>query len=500
MGCLIDGGEVRALVPPATRQYGEARTVIELSGAVHAPKDKRWDELHGIFAVDEARGATLCLTRQALYELQGTTWTKVADIGDEFPNDVSGDVAFGTSNGAGGVWDPVQQQVVFWCHDGDTDVARFFAVREQRLVELPRAGLPDEMWESFGSLGFAVCAHEQHGVVVLVAGTLYARTPDGFAALPTCPGAPPACKVARMAHDPVRRLLVVGPHTTDDGEQPQWYVLDEQQQQWRTLGDGRVELPFQSNTSFADHLGVAHAVDIYLRTWARRDQRWVVVVNEQVADELRATWAAARDDATRVQCVLTAFDGALHVVMDDGRVAAFDGRQWVERVAGNPKMELRFPQAAFDGARIVVWGSEKKTGGLKNEAWFFNGTSWTKGKKQPEVPAGRMARLAMHNGQLMRLTDTSLSVLEGELFRVVSTWTTPLSERRYDALVSAGAALQFIQWTNDAVYALPIAGEPQKLEGVALDRSTTWFVWQEEGAWRVCDQKDADGVLVVDDA
>jgi hypothetical protein len=206
-----------------------------------------------------------------------------------------------------------------------------------------------------------------------------------------------------------------------------------------------------------------------------------------------------RDDATRVQCVLTAFDDALHVITDDGRVAAFDGRQWVERVAGNPKMEFRFPQAAFDGTRIVVWGSNKKTGGLKNEAWFFDGTSWTKGKKQPEVPAGRMARLAMHNGQLMRLTDTSLSMLEGDAFRVVSTWKTPLSDRRYDALVSAGAALQFIQWTDDAVWALPLSGEPQKIDGVVLDRTKTWFVWQEQGAWRVCDEKEADDVLVVDE-
>jgi hypothetical protein len=291
VGCVIDGDDVRAVAPAGTKLFGEARTVIETTGAVQANADNPWDELKGLFAVDEARGVTVCLTRHALHELHDTTWTKVADVVVDLPNDVSGEVAHGSANGAGGVWDPVHQQVVFWFHDREAKGARFFALDGQRLVELARAGLPEKMWQRFGDSGFAVCGHEQHGVVVLVAGALYGRTRDGFAALPTCPGAPPACKVARMAHDPVRRLLVVGPHTTEDGEQQQWYVLDEAQQLWRTLGHGSVELPFQSVTAFAAHHGVAYAVDIYLRTWARRENRWVEVVSEAVADELRGAWS-----------------------------------------------------------------------------------------------------------------------------------------------------------------------------------------------------------------
>jgi hypothetical protein len=497
VGCIVDGSEVRALAPAGHTLYGDPRTCIALSGEVTEQEGTTWPKLKGIFAVDEASGVTLCLTRHALFELRDTTWTRAFDIdASTLPAKVNGDSMYGGGNGTGAVWDPVHQQVVFWFHDHEGHVARFFAATGRGLVELPREGLPTTMWERFGETGFAVCAHATHGVVVLVAGTLYARTADGFGALPRADGAPPTCKHARMVHDPVRGLLLVGPYTTNFGEQNAWHVFDEAQGQWRMIGISVVPLPFNAVTTFLEHDGATYAVDVGLHTWVRRAERWVEIVDTKTSRALRERWAAT-DSTTRAQCVMVAF-GSIHAVMDDGRVAMFDGTQWVERTPSNEKMELHFPAACFDGHRIVLWGSGKKSGKCKNEAWFFDGSTWKKSKKQPEVPECSDVLLAVHHGQVMRLTDTSLSVLEGDLFRVLSTWTTPLVQRKQDALVSAGDALQLLQWSDGIVWSVPLDGVPVKTDTIDLERARSWWVWREHGDWRVCDEKDAGAVYVVD--
>jgi hypothetical protein len=296
---------------------------------------------------------------------------------------------------------------------------RFVTFDGRRLSALATDGLP-RLWRRFGDGGFAIGEHPEHGVVVDAgAAGLFGLGDAGFVALPTS-GEGPRGKAVQLAYDVERATLWAGPSLLRGAPQQVFRRLTNDA--WSTMGAATKKSVLSGLSSgfigCCAGGGEAHAVSLYLRTARFRDDTgWEEIVDEAAGD-------AARNDQ-RAQAVVRAFGQKPHAIMADGSVLVLEGTTW--RTLAGPSTvakDLFFPLAAFDEKQnaIVVWGSNKKSGGRKNDTFVFDGTTWKKPKKKSGAPvdAGDAFDLCFDKarGQVVRVGVTELACFDGE------TWTS----------------------------------------------------------------------------
>ncbi|MBA3539257.1 MAG: hypothetical protein H0T79_06485 [Deltaproteobacteria bacterium] len=132
-----------------------------------------------------------------------------------------------------------------------------------------------------------------------------------------------------------------------------------------------------------------HASGLSLKTLAWDPvASWREVVSEKAG--------AKACGESRAQAFVTAWEGVLHAVMDDGGLMSLEPRstprlaKWKLRTgASSTWKQVRFPLVAFDAKRgvLVAWGSQKKSGGRKNETFVYDRGVWSKATKAKTKPA-----------------------------------------------------------------------------------------------------------------
>lgn len=416
---VVIGPSLTVLVPDGEeheRMEQEAGATI-LGGEVPRPSDEAtWNDLPGVFAVDPKRRVTVAFTEHGIFELDGTTWRRVADS-PELPADIDGDRQFNT--GAGAVWDAPREELVFWFDDSEHDSLAFVAWNGTQATKVSSKGLP-KLGE-WGDDGFAIGDHPKHGVVIYIDGKrgLFARGDKGWTSVAKFGAdAPPRGKGGQLCYDPSRDVLIHGPFKTEAGAQNVLYELHGAQ--WKRIGAtttksvlGDLSSGFQT---FAWDRGTMHAVGLYLKTvaWDARTS-WQWKVDDRAGDAQRGQG--------RVQAVVTAWDGAMHALLDHGGTLVFDGKQWKPGAQGDTGWkDLFFPLAAFDPTRnvIVAWGNSKKKAGRKNDTYLFDGKAWTKcktaGKSKPTDEDGVLYDLYWDAGKQMvaRLGHKELAHFDGK--------------------------------------------------------------------------------------
>lgn len=378
---VVIGPSLAVVLPEAAvedheRMRQQARLIVVGGDCPVPAEDANWNDLVGVLAVDPKRRVTVSFTQRGIFELEGTAWRRVADS-PELPDDIDGDRQFST--GAGAVWDAKRSELVWWFHDDDNDSLVFVAWDGARATEIPSEGLPKLC--GWGDAGFAIGDHPAHGVVIYIDGKrgLFARGDRGWTSVATFGAdAPPRGKGGQLCYDAARDVLVHGPFTTDAGTQNVFYELHGTT--WKRLGAtttksvlGDLSSGFQT---FARDRGTMHAVGLYLKTvaWDPANS-WQWKVDSRAGDAQRGNG--------RVQAVVTAWDGAMHALLDHGGTLVFDGTAWQPGATGDTGWkDLFFPLAAFDPVRgvIVAWGNSKKSRGRKNDTYLFDGKTWTKSK------------------------------------------------------------------------------------------------------------------------
>lgn len=348
--------------------------------------DNAWDDLHGIIGYDARRRVTVCVSQRGIFELSGARWARVAEA-PKLPTDAGGDRGY--KGGAGAVWNAKTEELVVWIVDADDGAVVFGAWNGSAWRSIATKGLPEELWSRWGKAGFAVGDHPEHGVVVYAgpAHGLFGLGAKGFVAVPntTAGDAPPRSLGGQLAWDAAREVLVHGPCVTKDGDQNALWELHPSG--WTRIGASKKPSLLDSLSSgwlgYARHRGAMHAVGLYANVIAWDDAtNWRAVVDSKAGD-------MAREDG-RVQAVVTAWDGVLHAVMDDGGVLALGERGWVRKAAASSVWkDTKWPLLGFDRVRgvIVGWGSSKAKSGRKNDTYTFDGTAWTKVKTAKSKPA-----------------------------------------------------------------------------------------------------------------
>lgn len=366
------------------RRMGDKGKTIVVGGQCPVPtEDANWNDLPGVLAIDPERRVTVSFTQHGIFELDGATWKRVADS-PELPDDIDGDRQFST--GAGAVWDATRHELLFWFHDDANDGLVFVAWNGTEATKVPSEGLPELL--GWGDAGFAIGDHPKHGVVIYIDGKrgLFARGDAGWTSVAQFGAdAPPRGKGGQLCYDAARDVLIHGPFKTDGGAQNVFYELHGTT--WKRIGAttqksvlGDLSSGFQA---FARDRGVMHAIGLYLKTVAwDPSTSWQWRVDDRAGDDQRKNG--------RVQAVVTAWDGAMHALLDHGGTLVFDGTAWKPGATGDTGWkDLFFPLAAFDPTRgvIVAWGNSKKSRGRKNDTYLFDGKAWTKcktaGKTKP---------------------------------------------------------------------------------------------------------------------
>lgn len=356
---------------------------IVVKGEVPMPSDdETWQDLHGVLAVDPKRRVTVSFTEHGIFELDGAAWRRVADS-PKLPADIDGNREF---SGAGAVWDAKREDLLFWFHDNERDAVVFVAWDGTEATKVPSKGLP-KLFE-WGDGGFAIGDHGKHGVVVYVDGKrgLFARGDAGWTSVAKFGAdAPPRGKGGQLCYDAARNVLVHGPFVTGESAQNVFYELH--RDTWKRIGATTTQSALADLSSgwlgYARDRGVMHAVGLYLKTIAwNAATSWQWKVDDKAGDKQLGD--------RRVQCVLTAWGGAMHALLDTGETLVFDGNKWKAGAKGATGWKkLFFPLAAFDPTRdvIVAWGNSKSSGGRIDETYLFDGKAWTKAKAGKTKPA-----------------------------------------------------------------------------------------------------------------
>jgi hypothetical protein len=425
VGVVVGAPDGEVIGEEGTAGYGDqpARRVITGGDHPRRAATSGWDNLVGIFAVDEARGVTVCLTADAVHELDGATWRRCADAAG-LPAQAEGQTSYGFSAGFGGAWDPAGGRVLFWMHDGDADVPRFFAWKDGALAPLAAAGLPEDAWGVFGDKGYAVGPHPRQGLVVWVGPEQgwFVLDGDGFVALPAPVGeAPPRVRAGQIGCHEARGLLVLGPTNLKQAPQRVFHVGDPATGRWRRMGASAQKCVLADLSSgpllFGLSEGAMVATSLYLKTARHGDaEGWQVIVDEKAGDAAR--------EGQRAVAACTAWGGRLHALMSDGGLLRLEEGAWRRAAAPDEAFTAAaHPLLAFDEARglLVCWGPDKKTGGRKDETWVHDGTAWTKVKKGKAKVAKAERFDLLHApalGGVIRLGGVELAVFDGK------DWTT----------------------------------------------------------------------------
>ncbi len=402
-------------------------------------------DLAGAFGFDRARGVGVCLTPHGVWTLDTAgTWAKAADA-EGVPSEWKDDV--------GAVWNPIRQALFFWLFESDDYTHVFLEWDGTRLRRLPSEGLPhdDEGRLREFHIGLlnpsaAFVGHPRHGVLLHDGPRQFAFDGERWHELPPSEDPPPRMQEGRLAYDPLRDAIVLGPgyHEGDSGGRDAQRVFFEQRDgRWSRSGVVASDSPVAQASKHIYFTCGGESFCASLRelwTWAYRGGEWIETFSEKQGDALMGReW---------IGNIVDMGDHAL-AISRAGRVYRFDGASWTKTKEAVPDFGERtdFALARRDGSdELIIWGGEVKNR-KSNDTFFRANGKWHKNKKASPRPADFAHGKDDIYVDFEALWDTSLqrfvrfgfdevATLEGELWQahVPPHYTKLVGSRRYEHL------------------------------------------------------------------
>jgi hypothetical protein len=405
---------------PAPLLYPQS-VLVTASGAQALPKSTgelpeiRWSlghEMMGLFAFDPLRAVAVCLSHVGLFEIDAAGgWKRRAEASKLVPADLRKHLG-------GAAWDALGRRTIFWAFDDERYV--FLSWDGAALTSVPDKGL--ETTFEYREPGAVVGSHADFGIL-LHAGPdeLYALGAKTWSRLPTR-DAPPRMELSKLAHDPTRQLVIVGPgRELDSGHldaQALFYV--QRNGSWTRQGIVRRKSPVQNFHGF--HVqGVWYAVPRSGLQTFRFDP----------AGGFREL--PGSEGTCAHQLLFAAGERGLFAVGASGAVYELLDEHWKrihedDKVFGSERLGFSLavePAHDRQEERLVVWGGEIKNRPSNDTLFFENGT-WRLAKPSP-APGEKRARLGYSRSfdilwdsgleRMVRLGGEEAATLEGEIWK-----------------------------------------------------------------------------------
>lgn len=345
-----------------------------------------FNDVRGAFGYDRSRGVGVCVTHQGVWELDADdAWRKRATLTEK-------DVAQEWKDDCGSVWDPVRQKLVFWIYESDEYTHVFYEWDGETFTALPLTGLPleknglREFHIGLFNPSANIAGHAEHGVV-LVDGSHFWRFDGTRWSSLDAESPPPRLQKGRLAYDPKRDALVLGPgyHEGDGGGRDMQQLFYELRDGvWSSIGVKMEDSPVED--LYGKHLyftcrEAPYVVTIRgLQTYGWRDGAWTEVVEEKKGDSIVGK--------ARVGGVIGMGDHAL-AVLTNGTICRFDGMKWTKTEESIPGFKERTDftlTRVGDTQRLVLWGGAVKN--RKSNDTFFRDDerTWRKHRKASPRP------------------------------------------------------------------------------------------------------------------
>jgi predicted DNA-binding WGR domain protein len=344
-------------------------------------------ELGGAFGFDRERNLGVCLTPHGVWTLDvDAKWSKVAELAEGLvPAEWKDDV--------GAVWNPIRKTLFFWIFESDDYTHMFFEWDGATLRRIPHDGLPldeearlREFHIGLFNPSASFVGHPRHGVLLHDGARQFSYNGERWRELPASEDAPPRMQEGRLAYDPKRDAVVLGPgyHEGDSGgREAQRVFFDCVAGRWAKQGVTASDSPIAraSKHIYFTCGGESFAASPReLWTWAWRDEQWIETFSEERGDEL-----VGRD---RVASILDMGDHAL-AIGHSGKLYRFDGASWTKTNESVPEFSDRSEFLAVRQAErddLIVWGGEVKNR-KSNDSFFRTDGKWRKNKKASPRPA-----------------------------------------------------------------------------------------------------------------
>jgi predicted DNA-binding WGR domain protein len=343
-------------------------------------------DLAGAFGFDRVRGLGVCLTPHGVWTLDAAgSWSRAADAAELVPSEWKEDV--------GAVWNPIRETLFFWLYESDDYTHVFLEWDGTQLRRLPSVGLPHdeegrlrEFHIGLFNPSASFVGHARHGVLLCDGPREFAFDGERWHELPPSQDPPPRMQEGRLAYDPVRDAIVLGPgyHEGDSGGRDAQRVFFEQHAgRWSRSGVAASDSP---TAKASKHLYFTCGGESFcaspreLWTWAYRDGEWIETFSEAQGDAL-----VARD---WIGNIVDMGDHALAVART-GRLYRCDGASWTKTKESVPEFGERtdFVLARRDsGDELIIWGGEVKNR-KSNDTFFLEHGKWHKNKKASPRPA-----------------------------------------------------------------------------------------------------------------
>ncbi|HVI00148.1 MAG TPA: hypothetical protein VM869_15635 [Enhygromyxa sp.] len=344
-------------------------------------------DLGGAFGFDRARNVGVCLTPHGVWTLDTDgRWSKAAKLPE-------GLVTPDWKDDVGAVWNPIRKTLFFWVFESDDYTHVFFEWDGAALTRITHDGLPldeqgrlREFHVGLFNPSASFVGHPRHGVLLHDGAQQFAYDGERWRALPASDDPPPRMQEGRLAYDPQRDALVLGPgyHEGDAGGREAQRVFFEQQAgRWSSYGVVASDSPLAraskricftcGGESFA-------ATPRELWTWAWRDDQWIETFSEERGEALVGS--------DRVESIVDMGDHAL-ALAQSGKLYRFDGHAWTKTRESVPDFAERSEFVTVrrgDGEDLIVWGGEVKRR-KSNDTFFRAGGKWHKNKKASPRPA-----------------------------------------------------------------------------------------------------------------
>jgi PAS domain-containing protein len=372
-----------------------------------------------IFAFDEARRLTVCLTSRGVWEADARgRWTRRATFDKKFPE-------FLRSDHDGG-FNPVARRVTFWTWS-DSHELFVWEWDGEELRRIPNRGLPAGLY-GFHE-GVALTVHPKHGLL-LHAGDrhgLFRVKADrsGWQPGPRARNPPPVTEQARGVYVPSLDAVLLGPGNYGRAWQHVFHVL--RGDAWTRQGVFHQESPLEELSGRIFHAffrGEWFAFGRYGRALVWRDEAWREVLSERAA--ARAFSGSKPNRGFGFAAVVNAADERLLIITEAGDVAAFDGRTLKQlgprraELTGREGMLFCFEPGR---GRLVAWGGTVN-GRKSNTTLFFEEGRWRPASHPSPAPRGLRAKAAGFVlffdpvlGRVVRVDRREIATLEDEVWQ-----------------------------------------------------------------------------------
>lgn len=342
-------------------------------------------DVGGAFGYDRVRELGVCLTPHGLWTLDAAgVWTKTAISTAKVPKE--------WKNDAGAVWDPVRERLFSWIYEGDDYTHVFYEWDGASLTRASIDGLPCTKGKlrtfhiGLFNPSAAFVGHPRHGVILHDGPRQFAFDGQRWHELPTSQTPPPRMEGGRLAHDPIRDTIVLGPgyHEGDSGgREAQQVFFAQQDGRWSMQGVVASDSPIAqaSRRLYFTCKGESFAASVReLWTWAWRDNQWIETFSEASGDALiGGDW---------IDQIVEMGDHAL-AISRTGKLHRFDGSSWTNTGESIPDFADRRDFVAVrqgEGDDLLLWGGEIKNR-KSNDTFLRTGGVWHKPKKASPRPA-----------------------------------------------------------------------------------------------------------------